>query len=280
MDRIVEPVVILGAPRSGTTLLAEILGEHPDVARTREARLVWRFGNDRRSDELGPEHARPEVVAHIHKTFLDLAGGTGRLVEKTPANSVRPWFVDTVFPDARYVHITRDGWACVPSIRRLWTERGSGIDSKQVSKAKRRLREAHPAQLRHYATEAVRRLVGSRHTALYGPRLAGMQEVADELGVLVAATDQWRTSVERCRTFGAGVDDRYLEVKLETLDIEGVGRILDHCGLARDHELLSRFEDRFDPAQASRRVPISEDERRMVQGAIDATNTWLGYPGP
>src|SRR5215210_1588857 len=90
-SRVREPVIILGAPRSGTTLLASILSAHPRVTVVGEPRLVWRYGNDRRSDELRPEHARPDVVDHIHRHFAAAlpAGGGARLVEKTPANAVR-----------------------------------------------------------------------------------------------------------------------------------------------------------------------------------------------
>ena len=90
--RVVSPVIILGAPRSGTTMLATLFEQHPDVTVVREPRLVWRFGNDRRSDELRPEHATPKVVAHIHSTFdARLLPGRRQLVEKTPAMTTNPF---------------------------------------------------------------------------------------------------------------------------------------------------------------------------------------------
>ena len=37
-----SPVIVFGAPRSGTTYLAEILNQHPEVAISNEIRLmVW-----------------------------------------------------------------------------------------------------------------------------------------------------------------------------------------------------------------------------------------------
>ena len=80
-QRLDRPIVILGAPRSGTTFLARLLESHPDTARVREARLAWRYGNDGRSDELRPEHALPDVIAHIRAHFAALATelGGGRL---------------------------------------------------------------------------------------------------------------------------------------------------------------------------------------------------------
>ncbi|MDQ6840024.1 MAG: sulfotransferase, partial [Actinomycetota bacterium] len=50
--RVRQPVIVLGAPRSGTTLLASILSAHSQVTVVGEPRLVWRYGNDSRSDQL------------------------------------------------------------------------------------------------------------------------------------------------------------------------------------------------------------------------------------
>ena len=90
-----EVVIILGAPRSGTTILSNLLGQHRDVELAIEPRMTWRYGNDRRSDMLDPKHATPEIIAHIRNTFADLMrkNNKTRLIEKTPSNSIRPEFV-------------------------------------------------------------------------------------------------------------------------------------------------------------------------------------------
>ena len=297
-----QPIVVLGAPRSGTSLLAGILGAHPDVTVIGEPRLVWRYGNDAHSDELGPEHATPPVVEHIRRHFagalaeaearaasqsgeqraraaLQSGGQSGRrLVEKTPANAVRPRFVDAVFPDARFVHITRDGWAAVPSMRAFWERRGTGFDAKQAAKLTRRLREARPAQVPHYAGELLRRVAGGRHVPLYGPRLAGLQQVADEQGRLAAAALQWRTCVERTATFGRLLPpDRYFEVQLESLGVADVARIVEFCGLRSAPEVLDRFRQEYRIDAARHRAEISDDERALIAPAVVPVNTWLGY---
>ncbi len=278
-----RPIVILGAPRSGTTFLARLLELHPDTARTREARLTWRYGNDRRSDELHPADARPEVVDHIRAQFAGRVGelGGGRLVEKTPANSVRPWFVDAVFPDARFVHVTRNGWSCVPGIRDFWSQRGTGLDAKQRSKARRRLAELHPRQAPFYAKELLRRVTGGRHTALYGPRITGLQDIVDEHGVLEAAGHQWRACVERAALFGRDLGpERYLELKLETLDPAAIAELLRFCDLRHDDALVAQFAELFDPARASRRPTLTDDEVRRLTVLIEPTNAFLGLTGP
>lgn len=282
--RVRAPVIILGAPRSGTTLLADVLDAHPSVAVLNEPRLIWRFGNDRRSDELRPAQATPAIVAHIHRSFaatLDQRGARF-LVEKTPANAVRPRFVDAVFPDARFVHITRDGWGAIPSLRSFWQRRAGGMDVKQLGKLRRRLREAHVSQLPHYARELVARASlgsGSARTPLYGPRLAGLQAMVDELGHLEAAAQQWRTCVDQTTTFGRGLDPgRYLEVRLESFDAGRLAEIVDFCGLPAAGEVGERFDQRYDPALATARSPLTDAEIATVAPYVVAANAMLGYP--
>ena len=86
-----SPIFILGAPRSGTAILADVLRSHPDLAYVREPRFIWRHGNDGKSDLLQPADARPEVIAHIRASFAGLvrSQGRSRLLEKLPSNSLR-----------------------------------------------------------------------------------------------------------------------------------------------------------------------------------------------
>lgn len=280
--RIRRPVIILGAPRSGTSLLSELFDAHPDVLVLREPRLVWRYGNDRRSDQLRAVHARPEVVDHVHAAFSAALRqrGVERLVEKTPANTVRPLFVDAVFPDAFYLHITRDGWAAVPSIRDFSVRRGSGLDGRQARKLGRRLREAELRQVVHYVPELARRVSGrfARRPALYGPRLAGLGGVVGELGQLEAAALQWRTCVDSAAAFGRWLPrDRYREIRLERLDQDTIASALEFCGLRVAEEVLDRFRESYRLEAGLRRTVLSDAEQAVIAPYVIPANAWLGY---
>jgi Sulfotransferase family len=280
-DRVKAPIIILGAPRSGTTLLANVLGSHPDVTLAAEPRLVWRYGNDRRSDELRAEHATPRVVDHIHASFAAMLRerGATRLVEKSPSNSVRPAFVDAVFPDARFVHITRNGWGAVPAMRDFWARRGQGFDGKQVRKLRRRVGEARLSQVPFYTWEVVRRVVPTGHVPLYGPRLAGLQAIADELGRLEASARQWRTCVDQSSIFGRSLGpDRYLELRLEDLNADTIQQSLTFCGLAPSRAVIARFTAAFRREAAVRRAPLTVEERARIAPYVVPANAWLGYP--
>lgn len=280
--RIRRPVIILGAPRSGTSLLSDLFDAHPDVLVLREPRLVWRYGNDRRSDQLRAVHARPEVVDHVHAAFGAALRqrGVERLVEKTPANTVRPLFVDAVFPDAFYLHITRDGWAAVPSIRDFSVRRGSGLDGRQARKLGRRLREAELRQVVHYVPELARRVSGrfARRPALYGPRLAGLGRVVGELGQLEAAALQWRTCVDSAAAFGRCLPrDRYREIQLERLDQDTIASALEFAGLRVAEEVLDRFRESYRLEAGLRRTVLSDAEQAVIAPYVIPANAWLGY---
>lgn len=73
------PIIILGAPRSGTSVLARILSQHADLAYSNEPRLIWRYGNDRCSDMLNAGHARQKVIQYIRRKFSHRVDAAGKL---------------------------------------------------------------------------------------------------------------------------------------------------------------------------------------------------------
>jgi hypothetical protein len=64
--------------------------------------------------------ATEPVRAHIRRKFnqMRIAQGKPRFCEKTPANEMRLPFVLEVFPDAKLIHVVRDGRQVAVSARR------------------------------------------------------------------------------------------------------------------------------------------------------------------
>ena len=125
LSRGYQPVVIIGAGRSGTKILKASLCRLPGAGSwpCDEINYVWRHGNASEShDELQPERARPRVRRYIRRCFDRLARrrGLAHVVEKTCANSLRVAFVDRVVPDALFVFLVRDGRDVVASARKRW----------------------------------------------------------------------------------------------------------------------------------------------------------------
>ena len=103
--------LVVGCARSGTSILGELLAAHPSVAYVFEAQRTWdQVGNARdQSHRLVAADATPEARAQIRAWFAEQLGSAALVVEKTPRNILRLPFVRAVFPEARVIHIVRDG---------------------------------------------------------------------------------------------------------------------------------------------------------------------------
>lgn len=106
-------IFVIGAGRSGTTLLADLLGSHSDCQKLDEKRYLWSYGAYWRNHDIRlATDATPQVKAHISRYLEARWVGEGRpryLIEKTPSNCLRIPFLCEMFPDAKYIHIVRDG---------------------------------------------------------------------------------------------------------------------------------------------------------------------------
>lgn len=282
-DVLDRPIVVVGAPRCGTTFLARLLGLLPELAVAHEPRLAWKYGNHRRSDMLTAADARPEVRAHIRQHLASVVERQDgrRLVEKTPSNSLRLDFVDAVLPDARYIHVIRDGRDAVASIVERWNTEGKTSDpGVERQRLITRAREATWRQRVLFAGEALRRLMpASRHTPpLWGPRLPAMSATVSEIGIVGVAALQWRTCVEHALAYGRQqLGSRYIEVRYEDLGVDDVERIRRFAELPDDDRLVRQFQERFQAPAARSRDLLSADDHSTVQSWIQATQQFLGY---
>jgi hypothetical protein len=129
-----SPIIIYGAPRSGTTYLNRILSEHPDIFISREIRLFLWVNESlnvlTQSDEFLYHH-RDAFVAHLRSVYPDLIRSFYRTLEpnvrywgdKYPhyASPEHPGCLETIrelFPQTRFIHIIRDGRDVVTSLIR------------------------------------------------------------------------------------------------------------------------------------------------------------------
>jgi len=116
-------LILIGAARSGTKLVRDLIATHPDVAKVPyDVNYIWRLGNqDYPDDLLSPEQLTPVIEAKIRGKLEKFRGKHPVLVEKTVGNCLRVPYVHTVLPNARYIHLLRDGFDVVESVYRQWT---------------------------------------------------------------------------------------------------------------------------------------------------------------
>lgn len=113
------PIFIVGLPRSGSTLIEQVLASHPDVEGTHELPDLGRVA---RSVGLGREdrEAYPEAMPLLSNEELQQAGeeylrrterhrelGTPRFTDKLPNNFVHVGFLELALPNARVINAKR-----------------------------------------------------------------------------------------------------------------------------------------------------------------------------
>lgn len=84
-------VMVLGTGRSGTNLLADVIGAEPTFHNTVENRYIWNYGQKTLlHDVRGVEEATPKVVGFIRNFFQKHVEKTRAIpVDKTPSNVFR-----------------------------------------------------------------------------------------------------------------------------------------------------------------------------------------------
>jgi hypothetical protein len=120
-----RPVFVLGAPRSGTTLLFHLLRESGELASLPgEGHNVWRMYhhpryNGWRSDAVASGEVRLGERRFVNAYFYSWFGAQ-RFVEKTPENALRiPYLLD-LFPDAVFICVRRNPCDVISSLIDGW----------------------------------------------------------------------------------------------------------------------------------------------------------------
>lgn len=136
-----DPIFILGMPRSGSTLLEQILSAHPEVEGTQElpdlpilARQLDR-GSDGRGRDAYPEMLRtlgPERLKALGADYLARARAKRKtdrafFLDKQPANWMHVGLIRLILPHARIIEVRRDPLACCLSMFRQHFARGAAF---------------------------------------------------------------------------------------------------------------------------------------------------------
>jgi hypothetical protein len=114
-----RPVFVVGLPRSGSTLVEQILASHPRVHGAGELTLARRIFESLPGAALYgglPFDLLPcldqltvESLAHRYENELAAINGTAdRVIDKMPDNTVYLGLIATLFPRAKIIHCRRD----------------------------------------------------------------------------------------------------------------------------------------------------------------------------
>jgi hypothetical protein len=138
-EKLFRPIFIVGAPRSGTTLLFETLARFRDfwtvggeahAVFEREDAPLPACGNRREAWEATDAEAH-RITTFMRALLRDCQGrilselpksdiSRIRVLEKTPKNALRVAYLSALFPDSRFIYLYREPHANIASLIEGW----------------------------------------------------------------------------------------------------------------------------------------------------------------
>lgn len=265
------PVIVLGAARSGTKFLRDLLGSRGDFAKVPyDVNYVWRAPQSATPhDRLDPALLRQKDIARIRATLDKIAGrkSGATLLEKTVSNTLRVPYVSAIYPEARYLHIIRDGRAVAESSFRMWQA------PPDTGGLKRKLKDL-PLSYWNYAgwfalNYAKGRLQGRGGGKIWGPRYPGIDEDLAALPLMNVVARQWSRSIEICsEDLKAVPAARVFEVRYEELvtNPDKVAELSRFAGVADPSAIVADFYKRVDKSGLDKwRAALKPDEIAAIE---------------
>ena len=131
-----SPVFIVGMPRSGTTLVEQIISSHPEVTGAGELNYVAQYGNKL---AINSSSKNTVAVSEFRKKYLfelsKVSNDKSIVTDKMPLNFRFIPLICAAFPEAKIVHVQRDSSAtCWSNYKQYFVTKNIGYcyDLKDV----------------------------------------------------------------------------------------------------------------------------------------------------
>jgi hypothetical protein len=273
-------VIIVGAPRSGTNMLRDVLTSLDGIATwpCDEINYIWRHGNVRYpSDEIPAERATHAIQNYIQQRFSDIRKkySADIVVEKTCANSLRVPFVDAVLPSAKYIFIYRDGIDTTGSAKERWTAK---LDIPYILEKVRFVPKMDlPYYGLRYLWARIYRLISrEKRLAFWGPALDNMPSILENNTLNEICALQWQRCVDKAEeAFSMMPADKVVRVRYEDFvrrPAEELSRILEFICKEVEPEKIARAVEGVSPHSLGKgRKALGEQEVASLEVLVGAT---------
>jgi hypothetical protein len=281
-----QPIIILGAARSGTKYLRDILATAPNAAKVPyDINYVWRYGSEAHPDDALPlsllsERKRRFIRDQVHRLAKAAPGDDMVVIEKTVGSTLRVPFAAAVFPEAKFVHLIRDGRAVTESAMRQWQE---PLDYRRLMEKLRGLPLRNAGYAVWFAGNLLRGFAAGRGGGkVWVPLYPGLEaDVEAGRDLVEICARQWQVSVETTlEGLAALMPERQIELRYEDLvsGTEALQEVAEFCRLKEIGSVLGAHARRVD-AQADRKWEhaLSEGEKQQMMRVAGPTLQRLGY---
>jgi hypothetical protein len=231
-----KPLILIGAARSGTKLLRDLVALHPNVDSVPyDVPYIWTKHNEQLGhDQLDPALANEKVRSYIQAALGRFHREGEFLIEKTVGNTLRVPFVQSVFPDAKLLVLRRHGIDVVESVWRMWQ---APPDPGYILKKLRTfpIHEAFGYGVRYAGTMFSKVVLGKKDAGIWGVRYPGVENDLKNHSLLEVCAIQWVKCIEESENALASVpEDRKVVVRYEDLverpEVE-IRRVCEFAGI-------------------------------------------------
>lgn len=275
LRNVTSPIYVVGTGRSGTTILGVVLSIHKNIGFLNEPKAMWHsifakedvigsYSNIPGVYRLDEKNATSDVVESAHKLYGAYTFFTrqSRVVDKYPEMVFRVPFVRAIFPDAKFIFLTRNGWDACASIT-SWSKRNGEV----------RNGDTHD----WWGVNQRKWMLMKSELIKSDPSLSSIHELVDTLSDhrLMAAVEWIVTMREGIRAAIAHTD-AIMTLRYESLVATpraSLIDIFDFCNLEHDEDCLAYAEQVLKPVAPYPEFDMPKPLRRL----FDETMQLLGY---
>lgn len=275
MKGVISPIYITGTGRSGTTILGVMLSIHRQIGFLNEPKAMWHsflkhedvignYSRDHANFRLNASDVTDQVSRHAHKLYgaYSFFVSRSRILDKYPEVLFRVPFVRKIFPDAKFIFLTRNGWDACASIT-SWSKRNGEVRNGDVHD--------------WWGVNQRKWMLMKSELIKPDPSLSSIHELVDTLSDhrLMAAVEWIVTMREGIRAANAHTD-AIMTLRYESLVAApraSLIDIFDFCNLEHDEDCFAYAEQVLKPVAPYPEFDMPESLRRLFYETMQL----LGY---
>ena len=300
---------IVGCGRSGTTILADTLNRIDGLAHWYEPYFIWDYHLGQLRDNLRQAgHASETVRRFIRREFQRFQEKSRAkiVVDKSPEHCFAIPFIREIFPEAKWIHLIRDGRDVTVSMYRGWRKRAEMVRQKNLLNLANTAGEMLGRQpfWRNRMQAVWFELKSASSLNLlnffnkskwegnvgYGARFNGWREALAVNPVITFNAMQWAESVTAVRLGLADLsNEQSVEIRYEQFVCDPYGTIQDLCAFlnvdvglrAADIEHVHRgrvggWQQNLDIKERELTAPVLND--LLIELGYAANDSWVKAP--